>query len=106
MKKLSLCLVLIVPMAFAAGIPSVHGKTQEYQDLTEEQKNELSTLQKDIMEKKKQLIDRYVEYGMMDEKKGSDIKKHMEQRYEKEKKEGFMPKWGHHQKKFHHRIHY
>ncbi|MEC1262740.1 YckD family protein [Bacillus swezeyi] len=107
MRKLWICLLLVIPLSFTAGMSAANGEeTHVYQDLSEKQKNELASMQKDIMEKKKQLINKYVEYGIIEQKKGNEIKSHIEQRYEKEKKNGFMPRWGHQEKIYRHRIHY
>uniref|UniRef100_UPI0034A00352 DUF2680 domain-containing protein n=1 Tax=Bacillus licheniformis TaxID=1402 RepID=UPI0034A00352 len=53
-------------------MPSAYGETRVYQELTDNQKNELASLQKDIMEKKKQLINKYVEYGILDQERGKE----------------------------------
>ncbi|WP_270574075.1 YckD family protein [Bacillus glycinifermentans] len=102
MRKLWLSLLVIAPLSFFVPLSEAHGETRVYQDLTEQQKSELASMQRDIMEKKKQLINKYVEYGIIDQERGKEIKSHIEQRYDKEKKNGFMSKW--HQdkeKKFH-----
>ncbi|XBO86768.1 DUF2680 domain-containing protein [Bacillus licheniformis] len=58
------------------------------------------------MEKKKQLINKYVEYGIIDQERGKEIKSHIEKRYEKEQENGFLPKWKHHKEKLpQHHIH-
>ncbi|TWL88760.1 hypothetical protein CHCC15292_2445 [Bacillus licheniformis] len=84
MRKLCVCLLLVIPLSCTAVMPSAYGETRVYQELTDKQKNELASLQKDIMEKKKQLINKYVEYGILDQERGKEIKSHIEKRYEKE----------------------
>lgn len=101
MRKLGVCLLMIMPLFFAVSLSAAHGETRVYDNLTEEQKQELASMQKDIMEKKKQLINKYVEYGIIDQERGKEIKSHIERRYENNKKNGFMPKWDHHKEKFH-----
>ncbi|MDG5786125.1 YckD family protein [Evansella sp. AB-P1] len=61
--------------------------------LTEEQKNEMSELQSDVLEKKKEIINKYVEYGVFTSEKGEKIKQHLDKHYSKLEKNGFIPKW-------------
>lgn len=106
MRTLCVCLLLVIPLSCTALMSSAYGETRVYQELTDKQKNELASLQKDIMEKKKQLINKYVEYGILDQERGKEIKSHIEKRYEKERENGFLPKWKHHKEKLHqHHIH-
>ncbi len=60
-------------------------------DLTEEQKEELSTLHKDIIEKKKELVDKYVEFGMIPENKKEKIKTHLDDRFNRLVENNFQP---------------
>ncbi|MDI3409860.1 DUF2680 domain-containing protein [Bacillus sonorensis] len=61
---------MIMPLFFAVSLSAAHGETRVYDNLTEEQKQKLASMQKDIMEKKKQLINKYVEYGIIDQERG------------------------------------
>lgn len=61
-------------------------------ELTELQKNELANIHKGIMEKKKELITKYVEYGVITEEKGKMIITRFEERYKKLEQNGFIPK--------------
>ncbi|KJS87060.1 MAG: hypothetical protein JM58_05880 [Peptococcaceae bacterium BICA1-8] len=61
--------------------------------LTETQKNELATLHKEILAKKKEVISKYVKYGVMSEEKGKKIISRLEKRYERLEGNGFIPKW-------------
>ncbi len=67
--------------------------------LTESQKKELATLQKDILLKRKEVISKYVEYGVMTEEKGKKIISRLEKRYEKLEENGFIPMWDKSRKK-------
>ncbi|MDF2547638.1 MAG: hypothetical protein K0R93_2536 [Anaerosolibacter sp.] len=67
--------------------------------LTEAQKRELATLHKDILIKRKEVISKYVEYGVMTEEKGKKIISRLEKRYEKLEENGFVPKWDKSKKK-------
>jgi ribosomal protein S4 len=61
--------------------------------LTKEQKQELTALHKDILNKKKEVISKYVEYGVMSEEKGKKVTSRMEKRYQMMEQNGFIPKW-------------
>ena len=61
--------------------------------LTKEQKQELTALHKDILNKKKEVISKYVEYGVMSEERGKKIISRMEKRYQMLEQNGFIPKW-------------
>ncbi len=72
--------------------PNVDSTKPDVQ-LTEAQKQEIATLHKDILNKKKELITKYVKYGVMSEEKGKKIISRLEQRYEHLEQNGFVPKW-------------
>lgn len=61
-------------------------------ELTDIQKTELANLHKGIMKKKKELINKYVEFGVITENKGKMIIMRFEERYMKLEQNGFMPK--------------
>src|SRR5690554_6056291 len=62
-------------------------------ELTDMQKNEIANLHKEILMKKAQLINKYVEYGVFTEDNGKKIISHMEERYKKLEHNGFIPHW-------------
>ncbi|WP_110114021.1 YckD family protein [Bacillus sp. CGMCC 1.16541] len=70
--------------------------------LTEEQKQELSILHKELLEKRKEVIGKYVEYGVMPKEKGDKMMSHLEKRYDKLEENEFIPKWEHYKN---HRSH-
>ncbi|WP_147535070.1 YckD family protein [Bacillus marasmi] len=60
--------------------------------LNEQQKAELAKLHKDILEKKKEMIQKYVEFGVIEEEKGQMMIAHFEKHYEMMEQNGFtMP---------------
>lgn len=67
--------------------------------LSDQQKNELAALNKDILEKKKQVISKYVEYGVMSEQKGQIMISKMEKYYTKLEQDGLIPNWENPKKK-------
>jgi hypothetical protein len=58
--------------------------------LNEQQKTELAKLHKDILEKKKEMIQKYVEFGVIEEEKGQMMIAHFEKHYEMMEQNGFM----------------
>jgi uncharacterized FlaG/YvyC family protein len=58
--------------------------------LTEAQKTELAKLHKDILEKKKEMIQKYVEFGIIPEEKGQMIITHFDKHYEMLEQNGFI----------------
>lgn len=63
--------------------------------LTKEQIQELEKMNLEIMKKRKELIDKYVEFGVFPKDKGERIKSHIDQRYQKMKETNFLPRHPH-----------
>jgi hypothetical protein len=63
---------------------------QQEVKLTEAQKTELAKLHKDILEKKKEMVHKYVEFGVIPEDKGQMMIKHFEKHYEMLEQNGFV----------------
>ncbi len=61
--------------------------------LTETQKQELAALHQDILAKQKEVVAKYVEYGVITQEKGDKIISRLEKRYEKLEQNQFIPKW-------------
>lgn len=70
-------------------------------ELTEEQQLEMSVLQRDAIEKKKEILNKYVEFGVFTEEKAQKIESHFEEMYSKLEQNGFIPEheWFRHHKK-------
>jgi hypothetical protein len=68
-------------------------ETQKNVELTESQKKELETLYNGMFETHKQIVNKYVEFGVFSKEKGDKILSHMEERHTKLKENGFIPKW-------------
>jgi hypothetical protein len=83
-------------------MPSKPDNQKQVVKLTKKQQAELTTLHKDILDKKKQLISKYVEYGVMPKEKGDKIISRLEDRYTKLKENGSVPKWDKMHKHHHH----
>ncbi|WP_209122156.1 YckD family protein [Alkalihalobacillus sp. BA299] len=105
MKKVSIAVLSALFLSMASLSPiSVQAEFDEKQaemqnvELTQEQKDEISVLHKDVLEKKKEVILKYVEYGVFSEEKGNEIISKFEKRYAKLEENGFIPKWDHKKK--------
>ncbi|SFC79080.1 Protein of unknown function [Bacillus sp. OV322] len=100
MKKTALILLLGISMFTLSSASEVFANEQpaaktEKVQLTDKQKSELSSIHEDILAKKKELIMKYVEYGMMNKEQGDKIIQRFEEHYNMLKENGYkMP--GHH----------
>jgi hypothetical protein len=52
----------------------------------------LSVLYKEMFEKKKEILSKYVEYGVLSKTESQKISSHMENRYQHMEQNGFIPK--------------
>ena len=100
MKKIGIIATLILVsfgVAFTSATAQNPGieETKEVK-LTEEQKNELAKLYDEAFEKKKEIISKYVEYGVFSEEKGSKLIEHIESHYKKLEENNYIPKYGNH----------
>lgn len=68
--------------------------------LSDQQKVELADLNKEILEKKKQVILKYVQFGVISEKKGKIMITRMDKYYTKLEQNGFIPDWDKHKMKY------
>jgi hypothetical protein len=72
-----------------------HSKSEEAAQvrLTDEQKKELSAIHDQILTKKKELIAKYVQFGVITEDKAKEILGHMEARHSKLEKNNYIIDW-------------
>lgn len=107
LKKLKV--ILIVPLfVLLVGLP-VHAEPMQNNPaqqkqmvkLTKQQKAELTKIHLDILTKKKQLIMKYVEYGVLPKEKGDKILERINAHYQDIKKHGSDIHWD----KMHHHHH-
>jgi C-terminal processing protease CtpA/Prc len=109
-SKKIIAIIFVSVAMFAAS--TVHATTQEEKSekpiqLTEQQKAKLDKLHKELLEKKKELIRQYVEYGMISKEKGNDIISHLEEHYNRLKQKEFSPHGNHPEKgHWHHNHHH
>ncbi|MEG9297836.1 YckD family protein [Mangrovibacillus sp. Mu-81] len=71
-------------------------------NLSDAQKQELDKLHQELFTTKKELINKYVEYGVFTKEQGDMMIQKMNERYQKLKENGFMMRWHHHQGKMLH----
>jgi len=98
---------LLISVSFGAGSMSVLAQedgTKQTVQLTEQQKKELAALHKQMIEQHKTIISKYVEFGVIPKEKGEKISSHLDKKYEKLEKNGFVPHWDHkkHKEKYQH----
>jgi Protein of unknown function (DUF2680) len=105
MKKTLLTLMTVCFLSFGfTGYASAEGQQAAPQkvNLTDAQKQELDKLHQQLFNSKKELINKYVEYGVFTKEQGDMMLKKMEERYLKLKENGYMMRWHHHEgKKLH-----
>ncbi|AJE77391.1 YckD family protein [Bacillus velezensis] len=94
MKKaaLSLAVFFITAMVFTMPAHAAGTKMPSTMSLTEQQKKEIESLEKEVLEKRKHVISKYVEYGVLPKEKAEHIKQHMDRRFNMMKQNGFVPK--------------
>ena len=94
MKKWSLFLLTVCIVSFlSVGTISAaeNGSNQTKPTLTEQQKAELAAMHKEVMEKEKAIIAKYVELGVMSKQAADMLTSHMDKRFEKIKENGYIP---------------
>jgi hypothetical protein len=99
----TLITVCLVGLSFQ-GYASAEGQQLAPQkvNLSDAQKQELDALHKQLFSTKKELINKYVEFGVFTQEQGDLMLKKMEERYQKLKDNGYMLRWHHHQERMPH----
>jgi len=99
----------IITMFIAAAVISLTGTAEAAEKqqqppanvtLTDQQKKEIEQLEADILKKRKDVISKYVQYGVLPKERGEHIKNHMDKHFEMMKQNGFVPKPHPHAHKF------
>ena len=93
MNKLWLSVMTAVLMTIGIMGSSIEAKANMQTDvkLTTEQQEEMKSLQQDALDQKKEIINKYVEYGVFTKEKGQKIITHLEEVYKKLEQNGFVP---------------
>ncbi|MGP4041238.1 YckD family protein [Gracilibacillus sp. D59] len=93
LRKLFMACILTVSIG-GLFLSSVQAEPKDVK-LSDEQIEEMKGLQKEAIEKEKQIIEKYVEYGVFTKEKAQKIIQHLEKKYEKLEENNFIPKWDH-----------
>lgn len=99
MKKISGLIILSMMLLFGFQIETAHGETPQMEKrpvthqvkLTAEQQKQIEILEKQILSKRKAVIEKYVQYGVLTKEQGTHITKRMDEHYNHLKKNGFVP---------------
>ncbi|MRH44247.1 DUF2680 domain-containing protein [Aquibacillus halophilus] len=81
-----------------------HGHKPEFKDvkLSKQQLTELETLYENLINQRKGIINKYQEFGVLEEEDALKMKEHLDAYFSKIEEDGFIPKWDmhkHHEKK-------
>jgi hypothetical protein len=99
MKKFAGTLTaLMVAAAMFCGTAAAHpdsavSESKTKVQLTDAQKQELAAIHGNIMEQKRALFTKYVEFGIISEAKAKEILTHIEEKHAKLEKNGYIPNW-------------
>lgn len=64
-------------------------------ELTEAQKKELAGIHEEILEKKFEMVDKHVEFGVITKEMGDKIKEKIQKKADKMRENGYMPRHCH-----------
>jgi len=67
--------------------------------LTDAQKQEIGAIYKELFDKKKQLVGKYAEFGVITEEKAKMWSQRIDKHYARLEQRGFVPQWKHCDKK-------
>ncbi|GAE33759.1 YckD family protein [Halalkalibacter akibai] len=90
MKKFSLMIILVT--AFMC-LPTFILAEETEIKLTDEQRQEMAQLHMEVMKKKKEIITKYVDYGVFTPEKADKINAMIDKHFEKLEENNFIPKW-------------
>ena len=95
MRKIFLSILVVFVISLSIGsFATAEGQQQTPKvKLTEEQKTELSKLHDEMLSTKKELINKYVEYGVFTKEQGDTMLKMLEKKHEKLKENDYMMRW-------------
>ncbi|BCB03876.1 DUF2680 domain-containing protein [Bacillus sp. KH172YL63] len=102
MKKIiySIMAVCVLSLGVCGSVEAVGQNTEQKVNLTAEQKAELGKLHDQMFATKKELVKKYVEYGVFSKEQGDKVLAMMEEKHKKLKENGYMMRWHpHHGKK-------
>ncbi|WP_051348621.1 DUF2680 domain-containing protein [Peribacillus kribbensis] len=98
LRKFLLSITGVILLSFSAGSMTMaesQGTEAAKPELSQAQKDELAGIQKSILQQKKQLIKKYVEYGIISKEKGDRILARFEEHSKWLEKNGYAPHFFH-----------
>ncbi len=97
MKKMVISILAVFMISFSFGtFAYAEGEGQtpgQKVNLTAEQKAELGKLHEQMYSTKKELVKKYVEYGVFSKEQGQKVLNMMEEKHQKLKENGYMMRW-------------
>ncbi len=99
MNRISGLIILSVMLLSGFYMETAHGETPQMEKrpvthqvkLTTEQQKQIETLEQQILSKRKEVIEKYVQYGVLTKEQGTHITKRMDEHYNHLKNNGFVP---------------
>lgn len=95
MKRMIMLLIaLLLTIGLSISVEAQEGNKSNPEskvELTEAQQKELAEIHEKILEKKVEMIEKHVEFGIITKEKGEKIKEKLNKRFEMMKENGFVP---------------
>ncbi len=96
----AIALLAAVLFTGAGGIQAEDQKpTETMPELTENQQKELAIMYQDMFDKRKGIISKYVEFGVIEKEKADKIIEHLDEHYRMLEENGFVIEHKHHKGK-------
>lgn len=95
-SSLLITLLLTLPMAgFTTAQEPVEEveKSDETVELTKKQRKELAKLYREIFDMKKEVVAKYVEFGVLTKEQGKGLMEEMDEHYARLERHGFLRMW-------------
>jgi hypothetical protein len=102
-KHILACMAMFLIVGFSFGMYPAHAEEmgqqlqqndqQKMVQLTDKQKGELSKLYKEMFDKRKEIVVKKVEYGILTKEKGDTIISHIDEHLEMLEQNNFMFHW-------------
>ncbi|MDM5296904.1 YckD family protein [Bacillus pumilus] len=99
MKKTCSLIILSMVLLFGFDLATAHGETPQMEKrpvthqvkLKADQQKQIEALEQQILSKRKEVIEKYVQYGVLTKEQGTQITKRMDEHYNHLKENGFVP---------------
>lgn len=103
MKKILVSLAVMLMLTLSGSV-AVHAELDHHKpkfnevELTEQQITELKIMYEDLVNQRKGLVEKYLEFGILSEDDAEKMNEHLDGYIEKLEKNNFIPKWDGHKK--------